>query len=91
MQSLGGRHSAAGAWRRTIVKDSRVTGDGMPDVLPRWTSIVSGCSRSDSSPGAGRHGTAEIRGNRARRGRARFSRRARLAALGASRARVVVG
>src|SRR5205823_1126785 len=33
MQSLGGRHSAAGAWRAPIVKTVASTGDGMPDVL----------------------------------------------------------
>jgi LAO/AO transport system kinase len=33
MQSLGGRHSAAGAWRPPIVKTVAIRGEGVPELL----------------------------------------------------------
>jgi LAO/AO transport system kinase len=92
MQSLGGRHSAAGAWRAPIVKTVASTGDGVPDVLAaldkhrEWLHRSGEFTRRRQARAA-----AEIEAIALGEVRARFSDVHGSAALGASAARVVAG
>ena len=69
MQSLGGRHSAAGAWRPPIVKTVAARGEGIDDVLAAIDEAprLDGRARRARAPAA----------RRGRRPRSRRSRSAR--------------
>jgi LAO/AO transport system kinase len=92
MQSLGGRHSAAGAWRAPIVKTVASTGDGVPDVLAALDKHRDWLHRSgEFTRRRQARAAAEIETIALGEVRARFSDVHGSAALGASAARVVAG
>jgi LAO/AO transport system ATPase len=92
MQSLGGRHSAAGAWRAPIVKTVASTGDGVPDVLAALDKHRDWLHRSgEFTRRRQARAAAEIEAIALGEVRARFSDVHGSAALGASAARVVAG
>jgi LAO/AO transport system kinase len=92
MQSLGGRHSEAGAWRAPILKTIASTGSGVDDVLAAlakhrdWLQRTGEFTRRRQARAA-----AEIEAIALGQVRTRFAGVHGSAALGASAARVVAG
>ena len=92
MQSLGGRHSAPGAWRAPIVKTVAATGGGVPDVLDALDKHRDWLHRSgEFTRRRQARAAAEIEAIALGEVRARFADVHGSAALGASAARVVAG
>ncbi|HEY3091037.1 MAG TPA: methylmalonyl Co-A mutase-associated GTPase MeaB [Jatrophihabitantaceae bacterium] len=90
MQSLGGRHSAPGAWRPPIVKTVAVRGEGLEDLLAALAKHRDWLTRSGESRRR-RHAraAAEIEAIAVGEVRARFADVHGSAALSASAQRVI--